>query len=438
MSLQVHAWRATTSPANNATNYISPINGQVFTATILFGSCYVCAAGTFSNWQIVLPSAPASGKSLAFTLVLNGSDTAAVITIANTATVGTYTGAAIALADGDKITFKCVPSGTPTVSSPIVSWSFNGTTAGQSIYGSGGVNGNITTTRTSNLLNRPDISNFQAAGLEVVACAGIISKITGEVSADSGATGSWTYTVSKNGTPQDGTGGTPDTRLIFNNTGVVKSATFSMSVSPGDYFTWTGAPTGTPVAHHLSNGILFTATTAGESHYGGVPALVLSASATQYLATGNGSNTTTPTVEATGQVNIGLVPFKLKDLYVKTQLGVGVGAAVGYAWNVKLGGNTTALTASTLNNATAANDTSGNVTYAAQDLIDLEVVPANTPTVRFPSWATVQVQIGGGKNAGGSGNNGKKGGGGGLNVLNPGGASFIQIGNPGIDVGITS
>lgn len=431
MSLQVHAWRSVTNFNASATSYISPINGQAFTATELLGSCYVTAAGTFSKWQIVLPSAPTAGKSVTFTLLINGVDTAAAITIADANTVGTWTGTPIALADGNKITFRSVPSSNPTASTPIMSWSFNSTVAGESIYGSGGVNGLITTTRTNNLLFRQDATNFQALGLEVVACPGIISKITIELSADTGATGTWTFTVNKNGVAQDGAGGTPDTRIVFDNTGTVKSATFSLPVAAGDYFTWTCTESGTPTSTRVINGVKFTATVPGESHFGGV-SLSLSNTNTVYLPCGNGSNAALPTVEATGQINVGLTPFKLKNLYCLVQLGVGAGADVGYAFNLKKAGAATALTASILNNATAANDQTGVANFGSQDILGLEVIPANTPTARFPSWAAIQFQSGGG-----SSNSGKKGGGGGLNIQAAGGCSMIQMGNPSLDIGAT-
>ena len=78
MSLQVHASRTTDNFANNATNYVSPINSQEWTATEFNGSCICAAAGEFRNFAITLPSAPGVGKSVTFTLRVNQSDTAAV------------------------------------------------------------------------------------------------------------------------------------------------------------------------------------------------------------------------------------------------------------------------------------------------------------------------------------------------------------------------
>jgi hypothetical protein len=433
MSLQVHAWRATTSFSASATNFITPLSGQVFTATEVNGSCPCAAAGTFSFWQVVLPAAPGAGKSVTFTLRINGGDTGAAITIADTATVGTYTGAAIALADGDIITIKSVPSGTPTASAPTMSWAFNSTTPNESIYGAGGVNGTIASgPRTNTVLFRPDTSNFQTLVQEVVACPGTLTKAIIALNVDVGASGSMTFVINKNGVAQDGSGGTPDTRIVFDNTGTTKSATFSLALVAGDQLSWTATETGSAASIKPTTGVRFVSTNPGESNYGGVATQSLDAVSTNYLPAGNGTNAALPTAEANAQVNVGLVGFKLKNLYTMTSSNNNVGE--GWDWSLKKNGSATSLATQQTGATVAANDTTGSVTYQPQDAVAMEVTPVLSPIVRFSTWSAVQSQVGNAPS--GKGNTGRKGGGGGVSVQNTGGASFLQQGNLNLDVSI--
>ena len=435
MSLQIHAWRAMSSFSASATNYISPVNGQLFSATEFNGSCICCAAGTFSNWQVVLPSAPGSGKSVVFTLRINGINSAAVITISDLSTVGTYTGTPVSLADGDVISIRTVPSGTPTISTPMVSWSFNGTTPNQSIYGCGNVTSVIGITRVSNLLFRASASNFANGTGEMIACPGTITKITIKLDVDTGASGSIAFVVSKNGVAQNGGGGTPDTTINFNNTGLTKSATFSLSVAAGDLLIWTATETGSADVIAPIHGVAFTSTVPDESQYGCDNSVQPSTSATNYIGFGAGSNLAPTATEANWQVNVGLTGFKLKNLYTAVNLLPGAGK--NYTFNIRKGGSGTSLSAVIADAAVIGNDLTGQVNFSPQDLGGMEVVPTNTPSARVPTWSAIQFQSGG-QGAGGGNSGGKKGGGGGLNVQTTGGANMLQIGNTGLDIGSAS
>ena len=245
MSLQVHAFQPAGLVAN-ATRYVAALNGQYWDAVLHRGSAIGTAAGTFSNWSIVLTVAPGASKSFTFTLMVNGVATAAAITISGTATSGTYTATTIALADGDELAIRAVPSGTPALGRASICWDFNSTTSAESLYGSGNVNGPIGANRINKVLCVVDNANWDpaATAVDVVSCAGTLTKATIKLDADVTASGSLTFTITKNGTAQDGSGGTPDTRITF-TTGTTKaSMTAPLAVAVGDVLAWTAVRTG--------------------------------------------------------------------------------------------------------------------------------------------------------------------------------------------------
>lgn len=381
-----------TNPSASATTYISPINGQEWDATEASGTSICTAAGTCANLSVVLPVAPGATKSLTFTLRKNAIDTAAVVVISGTATSATYTATSIPLADGDELTIKCVPSGTPTVSNPSVCWDFNGTTPGESIYGMANSDGIIASARTGRVLCHADVANWEGGnGQDVVGCAGALTKATIKLSADVGASGSLTFTITKNGVDQNGGAGTPDTRITF-TTGTTKaSATFSLAVAPGDLLTWKAVPTGTPVTVRPTTGVRLTATTPGQSHYGAVLAVNLSTSLTHYHFPGQGSDTAGDATEANRTVTLGLTGFVLHDLRAAVNAAAGSVSGSGHTFNLRQNG-ASAGQAVTILHLAIANSTTGATAYTAGQTISLQTAPVGAANIRACGWACRQDQ----------------------------------------------
>jgi hypothetical protein len=100
----------------------------------------VAVAGTLTRYDMRLDTAPGTGKSRAFHLVLNGvvqdgggGTTDTGLTISDTATTGSWTGS-LAIAEGDTVQVKHEASGSPANSSASIGVAFQATTALQSNY----------------------------------------------------------------------------------------------------------------------------------------------------------------------------------------------------------------------------------------------------------------------------------------------------------------
>ncbi len=436
MSLQVHAFRAYAAPSASATNFISALQGQYFTATEHSGTAIACAAGTFGNWSITLPSAPGSGKSFTFTLRVNQADTAAVITISNTATTGTYVATTIALAADDEITIKCVPSGTPTASTPSFAWDFNSTTGSQSLYGTGNVNGTgIFSNRQANPLFRADRTAWGATSgqmPEVVACPGTLTKFTCKLAAAPGATKALTVNLVLNSVVQDGTGGTANTTLSFGAADTKKTATFSLAIVAGDLLLYQLVFTNAPTVN-IIHGLTLTSTTAGDSQYGcvGDPNMD-NANATKYVGVGAGDGITAYSATETNvAVTTGLSGFSLAKLYIRVSSALGAGR---YDFTLRKNTADASLTTfvQSAGPTTTNNDTSNIVTVAAGDVLAMKMVSSSSPAARQMNFGMVQSTASSG------------GGGGqparlrlhdmGVQAFPTGGAGTVNIGNPGIAI----
>lgn len=137
------------APSNSATQYSSchdvgkttgTNTGQGWNATEPKGSlCRV--AGKVVAIAIRASSAPGSGKSWTITLRVNGVDSSSIVGVLSDAQTEVIVYGSEAIADGDWLTLKCVPSSTPTAPSWFnVTLGFESTTAGQQPLMSGAYN----------------------------------------------------------------------------------------------------------------------------------------------------------------------------------------------------------------------------------------------------------------------------------------------------------
>jgi hypothetical protein len=284
-----------------------------------------------------------------------------------------------------------VPSGTPTVSTPSICWDFTGTTAGESIYGAGNTKGPIATpTRVNGVFAIIDCTNWDGgAFVDVVACPGTITKVTIKLDVDVGA-GTRTFTLVKNGTAQNGTSGTPDTRITF-ATGTTKaSATFSLAVGAGDSVAWQAVlASGSPATVRPIFGVRLVATTAGQSQYGSAGTVAIgTGTTTTYHVPGQGRDTAGDVTESLRAVTLGLTGFVLRQLQARVTVTPTGGSMAFTARQNSVSGPTTAtITAPALSSSSTA-----ATTYAAGDRIALEVVGTTVGVARVPNWACIQDQ----------------------------------------------
>ncbi len=397
---QIGLWRSGSSPSNSATNYIAAFNGQTWTATPHLGSTPWAVTGTFKNLSITLASAPGAGNSLTFTLMVNGSDTAMVVTISESATSGSDLINTAAITAGQLVTLKCVPASLPTVSTVQCALDFDSTTVKESGYG-GPTTMLVAVTRTNALMWPQNVTNW-AGDVSVASVAGTFTALFVAIDVTSSGGAGWTFTILKNGVLQDGAGGTPDTRISLIDAVLTGSSTFSLTVSPGDYFQLRATEVGSAGTMSPAFGVRFVATTDGECMLGGNPASAAggpSATATEYTrftgAIAVGASDIDGT-EANHLVTVGVSPFTLSALYCLLNLSPNTPSS-SYQFNQRKNSGAGTLTATITEPATTASDLVNSQSFVTGNTLDMEIVPTLVPLVRTPAWAakltTVNVAI---------------------------------------------
>lgn len=214
------------------------------------------------------------------------------------------------------------------------------------------------------------ISSALANGEAIMPIAGDLSNlyIAGPAPGTAGSGKSVAVTVMLNGAAQATLEATlTDTATSANDT------TGSVAVAQGDKVAIRFTPTGTPTVGATQVGILFTATTAGESAiFGGSS---LTNNATNYYSFGayrSGGAT-----ESTLSVVIP-TPGVLDRLYVNQSATTGGGTA--YIYTVYKNGSATGVTCTVTHPATSASDLSNTITVAKGDTISLEAAISGSPS----------------------------------------------------------
>jgi len=404
---QIHIGKgelAGSPPSTTSTYYAGPVTGTpAFDNNEVFGRQVWPTDGTFTNLLITLAGAPGTGKSWTFTVRKNGVDTALSVVISDTATTGRDTTHSVAVAPGDLLSLKSVPSGTPSASGWLitVALEFTSTNTGESGYSGQTPTVNLSTSaaryqgvfRLNNGWNTTSATAGSARS--VVAAAGTVTALYLLLTAAPGAAKSYTFSLYKNGTKQDGSGGTVDTRVIITGAGVTTgSATFSLSVSPGDVLTLECAPTGTPTVARASAGVRFVATTDGESQFCGCTSNVPSTSSANYtrIPSASAINWTGTDNNDTSLCLAGVTSFPCPNsrcAWIRRR-----GATKSYTFDLRRNAASPAGTPTVAISGTATSgaDTSNSLVLSDGETFSLRVVPAGTPTAAgAQQWGFIQT-----------------------------------------------
>ncbi len=392
---QAHLQRSKSVPANTATDYTNLIGAMEISGGESQVQNYWLVDGTFSNLIVTLNNAPGVGKSWAFTVRKNGSDTSVTCTISDAATTARDTTHSFSVAPGDRLALKWVPTGTPTAPSSTGMTSaieFDGTTANQSGHAWCPQLLQSTVGRKQGVFaslgaSWPTGSADQVQN--IVAAAGTIDAIGGNLcSGAPGVPDSISIVLVINGTKQDGIGGTTDTTLTFGSADTLKTKTFTaITVSPGDRINYEVTVMST-FGNRCGMACRFIATTNGQSNFAGTSSNLDNAG-TRYLPVAGGHYVWNAT-EASVAVSAGVTSFTLSGLQIvlQTQPGAAKTWTIDFRRNASSPGPSVAITGTP--SPIVGSDTVNSAAITDGDTIDLRAVPTSTPAVGFMAWAMIQ------------------------------------------------
>src|SRR4030095_11694980 len=243
-------------------------------------------AGTIRNWRLAYAAPPRGNKDATLKIYKNGVATALTITIKQNETTGADLSHSVTVAAGDLIDVRYSATGGDSFLwyASVIEWiPDDGVTA---IYGYA----QNATPNWSSSVTQYD-GGFFGGGLGTTEAnessyvgstsGGDVTKHYFVLNAAPGSGKSRAFTLIVNGTAQDGTGGTPNTTVTIANAATTGSASFTLTIAPGDLVSGRMVPTGSPPPAGGAGGIAFVPGTAGQCPIG-MDAGVLSSAGTSY------------------------------------------------------------------------------------------------------------------------------------------------------------
>jgi hypothetical protein len=319
------------------------------------------------------------------TLYVNGNPSAVAVTIAADGTTGVDTDS-VDVSAGDYVYLKCTrPDGDPA-NTPSARWSilWTGDTANESII-MGGAQGVVDATAYAPISNGAYYSNAtEALTCQCIPTGGTLKSLYVRLATDPGAApDAYTFTLRKAG----------DTTLTCtitadNTTG--NDTAHTVAVVAGDLVDMAIVPVETPAtASYVAWGMVFAATTDGESLILGGNTDSPSNSATQYanLQTGIiGAGWQNTEAQQGGQAHASNAI--LRNFYVALQNAPDVGNTFTFTVR-KTGPASTDLVIAITGAATTGSDTAHTYTMADYDDMAIMSVPDSTPTTGCVYWGLV-------------------------------------------------
>jgi hypothetical protein len=297
------------------------VNTSCLCGALAFGSqatdTPLAVPGSITNWNLRMSTVAGAAKSRTMTIQKNLAATALAITIGGaTDTYGTDT-SSVSFAAGDTILLTQSNVGAPVASMIQSDWEFLPDDGVSCVIGWGSHSVALTTIYTGPRM-RSGTSTTESVASAILGVAGTITGQYLKVNTAPSSTHSRTWTIMLNGVAQDGTGGTPDTRVTITGAATTGNTTgFALAVAATDTISIRHTVSGTPTSATGATGsFAFVPSAAGGPSPVFGTVVVANASYTNYECPGTvvdvARNATETAVELIGGIN----PVNLYSMYV--------------------------------------------------------------------------------------------------------------------------
>ncbi len=346
-------------------------------------------AGTLRRLWIKASAPIAAGQEYVVEIVVNGAASALAVTLSEGDTEASDLVHEVAVVAGDLLALKVTPATTFGADYLQISVQFEGADSSTSGYLTHG--GYVSASAQYAAIWFNDYASWSATLADRVAVSPLAGTITNlyisqETNAGWAAGSGKTLTIYKNGVAQDGSGGTPDTRVTILYTTRTGYSTFSLSVAQGDLLAVRHENVGaSPRAGNMTFGCAFTGDAPSKyivAHYEG-------------STLGNGNTNSffgyrnNWTAGTSYSLLVGPDPITLSNFYVSLTAAPGAGGsgkAVGFT--LYRDGTPTDLALTLLEAATTQSDNVHSVAVATGQTIYLTCTLTNSPTTTMDQrWA---------------------------------------------------
>jgi hypothetical protein len=365
------------TPSNSVDNFnfICASFPSTWSATETDRDCPVAGAMTLTEMYVETLDPPGAGNSFVFTVMKNGSATALVVTISDSANTGSVTGQAVTFAAGDTISMRHTPVSTPDASGQ-QHWGILAKTSNNTFVMFGHTATNASTTATEWQGLQGGIGVWEAVAqsnvMQIAPLAGTLRDLYVRLGTAPGTATSRTFSVLLGGSAA----GAP-TVTIADTATAGQDTTTTLAFGAADTLSFQSAVTLVPAASPVAWSIVCIPTTAGESMilFGNSNPPLVSGTEWEQLQ-GGGAGTWAAFEDIRGMI---LAGGTAKSIYVQIGTPADNGAGV-QSWTFTLRKELadTAL-AVTISEAASKANFSTDVTITPGDTIDWQCVPANTP-----------------------------------------------------------
>ena len=287
------------------------------------------AAGTVRNLKVRLGTAPGGTATRTVVFRKGGADQAVTVSFGAADTFLSDTTNSFTVAVGDTLIFKFTATNTPAATTYTITWEQEHAGLSTSTYGIGAypdVLGTGATPIYAPLFSAGSWSTNADRATAIACIAGTVTGMRFVLEAAPGTGDTRTFVIQKNGTDQDGTGGTPNTTVTIVDANVTGSATFSLTVASGDLVRVKEVASGTPANARASGSHAFTSTAPGGMCYSAGPQTAPSASSTTYGFPVGGDYAWNAT-ESVRELLAPTQTMSVSGLYVSLTAAMGAGAS---------------------------------------------------------------------------------------------------------------
>ena len=360
--------------SNTAIRY-APLMGasdEAYDATETNESVPISPAGTLSKLYVIVQTAPGAGKSRTFTLMLDGSTTALVVTISGTNTTGSDTTNSVSVTAGQNVSLKLEPTSTPASSNAHWGVQFTGTTSNESaLLGLGTGLDATSTLRIAPHGASASVGSSNALGRTLKAtAAGTIKNLYVKLTTAPGAGTSRKFEVYKGGSATALTVTISGTATTGNDT------SNSFTVVADDNLVVVETPTTSPATSRGMTGLTFSADTDGQFLIG---ASDTSVGTVDRYARVQAAHMDVSTAEADVQEPASIA-LTIKNIYAEIDVALGAGNTM--AITLDKNASATALTTSISGASQVKANAASDISIASADLLSTFLDITGTPTAK--------------------------------------------------------
>lgn len=331
--------------------------------------------GTFRNLRVIALTDLGSGDTATFTFRKAGADQSLSAQLTDTIQEADDIANEVAVVAGNTVALKRVTAGSPAANDYFWCVEWEPDDPDVAVYGYGSGSTNLAANQFEGVFSGGVVWETESL-LDIVAVPGQLTKHYVVLETAPGAGTSRTFTVFLDDVAQDGSGGTPDTRVTIADAATTGNASFSLQCAVGTRLSVKNTVSGSPAATRQVGSFAFHSDTADNWNLSGSATLTASGTSTLY-ADPAGDSCGISATESDSEHRAPIRPFSISGLRVAVDSAPG--ASKEWQFTLRLTGADSTITAAVTGTNLTAVSSGAAAQIVSGDLLSMQLVPVNTP-----------------------------------------------------------